>query len=126
MPFPWRWNGDTISLNSGVVWETPGKLILPDFNYGGLAMLSCQRFGLRLIAVLFSITLSAALGSGQSRASGFEDALTLIRSGDIKNIERTFDAQYQDFVVGEISIRQFNTPYNAFLYLGPGGPGDDR
>ena len=21
MPFPWRWNGDTISLNLGVIWE---------------------------------------------------------------------------------------------------------
>ena len=82
-------------------------------------MLSCQRFGLRLIAALFSIALSAALGPSQSHASAFEDALALVRSGDIEKIEQTFDTQYQDFVDGKITTGQFTTPYNAFYTLAP-------
>ncbi len=27
MQFPWRWNGDTISLKLGDIWEMPGKII---------------------------------------------------------------------------------------------------
>ena len=82
-------------------------------------MLSCRRFGLRLIAALFSIALSAALGPSQSHASTFEDALALVRSGDIEKIEQTFDTQYQDFVAGKITTGQFTTPYNAFYTLDP-------
>ena len=82
-------------------------------------MLSCQRFGLRFIAALFSIALSAALGPSQSHASAFEDALALVRSGDIEKIEQAYDAQYRDFVDGEITLFQFNSPYNVFYTLEP-------
>ncbi len=82
-------------------------------------MLSCQRFGLRFIAALFSIALSAALGPSPSHASGEEEALWLVRRGDIEKIEQTFDAQYRDFVAGEITLFQFNTPYNVFYTLEP-------
>ncbi len=82
-------------------------------------MRSRQRFGLRFVAALFSIALSAAFGPNPSHASGKEEALWLVRSGDIEKIEQTYDAQYQDFVDGEITLFQFNTPYNVFYTLEP-------
>ncbi|MCH8038678.1 MAG: hypothetical protein IIC53_16375 [Proteobacteria bacterium] len=72
-----------------------------------------------LIATLFSIALAAALGPGQSHASGEGEALWLVRGGDIEKIEQAYDAQYRDFVAGEITLFQFNTPYNVFYTLEP-------
>ena len=82
-------------------------------------MLSHQRVGIRLVIALFSIAVSAALGPGQSHAGAFEDALTLVRSGDIEKIERTFAAQYQDFVDGKITGADFKFPYRAFYTRDP-------
>jgi tetratricopeptide (TPR) repeat protein len=71
------------------------------------------------MAALFAIAVLAALGPSRTHASAFEDALSLARSGDIDKIERTFDAQYQDFVDGKITVGQFTSPYNAFYTLDP-------
>ena len=28
MQFPWRWNGDTVSLNLGVIWEMSARILM--------------------------------------------------------------------------------------------------
>jgi hypothetical protein len=75
-------------------------------------MVFYQRSVLWLIAVLAFVALAGALIPSQSNASGDEEALALllVRSGDIETIEQTFEAQYQDFVVGKISVFEFNSP----------------
>ena len=87
-------------------------------------MHSCQRFGLRLIAALLLAVLWTVLDPSPSDASSKAEAnkakaLSLVRSGDIEKIEQTFEAQYQDFVAGKITILEFNSPYNAFYTLEP-------
>lgn len=84
----------------------------PIFDWRGLAKVFYQRSVLWLIAVLAFVALAGALIPGQSNASGDEEALALllVRSGDIETIEQTFEAQYQDFVVGKISVFEFNSP----------------
>ncbi len=37
MSFPWRWNGDTISLNLGVIWEMSIKAYREKFGAGAAA-----------------------------------------------------------------------------------------
>lgn len=75
--------------------------------------------GVRFAAALIAAVLILVLRSGDAAAGRFEDALTLIRSGDIERIEQTFAADYQGFVDGTLSNPDFVTPYDVFYTLDP-------
>jgi len=50
--------------------------------------------GVRLAVALVTAAITAFLRPGEAAAGRFEDALTLIRSGDIARIEQTFVTEY--------------------------------
>lgn len=73
----------------------------------------------RLFLVLTFVALAAVLQPDNAAAGRFEDALSLVRSGDIDRIEQTFAADYQAFVAGELSNPDFVTPYDVFYTVDP-------
>ena len=73
----------------------------------------------RMGPVFVATVIVVFLQSGQAKAGRFEDALTLVRSGDIDRIEQTFAADYQAFADGKLSAGEFGTPYSAFSTLDP-------
>lgn len=80
-------------------------------------MLVVGRFGVNSIASLVFTALLLVLPPNQSYAGKFEDALTLVRSGDIEKIEQTFAAHYEAFAAGELDNDDFIEPYAAFYTL---------
>lgn len=73
----------------------------------------------RMGPVFVATVIVVFLQSGQAKAGRFEDALTLVRSGDIDRIEQTFAADYQAFIDGKLSAGEFEAPYSAFSTLDP-------
>jgi tetratricopeptide (TPR) repeat protein len=82
-------------------------------------MSSCPRVFHRSIVALIVIAVLAMIAPERARAGSFEDALALVRSSDVHEIEGIFESRYQDFVAGKITVAEFNTPYNAFHTLEP-------
>lgn len=82
-------------------------------------MLSFIGAARRLVVAFFSLALLTAISLHDAAAGRFEEALSLVRSGDIERIERTFAEDYQAFVDGELSVSEFNAPYSAFYTLDP-------
>jgi tetratricopeptide (TPR) repeat protein len=82
-------------------------------------MSAVSNVGRRLFPAFVSAAILAILQPGEAIAGRFEDALALVRTGDIERIEQSFAADYQAFVDGTLSNPDFVTPYDAFYTLDP-------
>ena len=82
-------------------------------------MSSCLRSIYRIFAAAIAICIAIALGTAQPHALTRHEALSLVRDGNIEEIDRAFAAEYDHFVADEIAGRDFHYPYNLFYTLEP-------
>jgi hypothetical protein len=82
-------------------------------------MVLSSSVSIRRLRVLVIAVFLGTLGPPDAGAERFENALSLVRSGDIALIEQTFAADYREFVDGKLSNADFVIPYNVFYTLDP-------